>query len=294
MQTNRCQTHEMKKIRITLILLVLSFVVSAQNNTDEKKYPLTSNTNSFNLSTLSFLDPYLSPLNYSGLGLGYSTESRRFLNEMDYKYSTLSKFRFGAGIALNPKLTSDLLYFGANYGWGIEYHLMSINGIKLQVGGLWDADFGFKNVERNINNPVNLDMATNLNLTGLASYDIILKQKTLKLKLALQTPLFGFMFVPRAGASYFEMFELGNLTDALHFSSIHNKRGIDGKLSIDVPFNHSVWSFGLKMNELRYSANDLVFNRSEFSLLVGTTFDITSFAGRKNKAPKNFISPNDY
>jgi len=292
LQTNCRKSHEMKKIRIFLLFLIVSLVVSAQNN-DEKKYLLTAKTNSFSLSTLSLLDPYLSPIRYNGLGLGYSSESRRFLTEKDNKYSTLSKFRLGASIALNPEMTSDLLYFGANYGWGIEYHVMSINGIKLQVGGLWDADFGFKNVERNINNPVNLDMATNLNLTGLASYDIILKRKTLKLKLALQTPLIGFMYVPKAGASYYEMFELGNLTDAFHFSSIHNKRGLDAKFSIDIPFKRSVWNFGLKMNELRYSANNLVFDRSEFSLLVGTTFDFINFAGTKNKKPKNFISPEE-
>ncbi len=282
----------MDKIRILLFFLLVNGVVSAQN-TDENKYLLTSKTNSFNLSTLSFLDPYLSPTTYSGIGLGYDSESRRFLNKTNTRYSTLSKLRLGAGIALNTEITSDLLYLGANYVWGIEYRLNPVNRIKLQVGGLWDVDFGLKNLERNINNPVNLDMATNLNLTGLATYDIPLRRKTLKLKLSLQTPLIGYMFVPKAGASYYEMFELGNLTDAFHFSSLHNKRGLLGTFSVDVPFNRSVWNFGMKISDLRYSANNLVFNRSEFSLLVGTTFDVINFAGRKNKAPKNFISPKD-
>ena len=282
----------MKKGQILLLFLVLSLVVSAQRS-EEKSYLLTSKTNSFSLSTLSFLDPYLSPTTYSGIGLGYNREARRFLNNTDTRYSTLSRLRLGAGIALNPEITSDLLYLGANYGWGIEYRLKPLDRLKLQVGGFWDVDFGLKNLERNINNPVNLDMATNLNLTGLATYDIPLRRKTLKLKLSLQTPLIGYMFVPKAGASYYEMFELGNLTDAFHFSSLHNKRGLLGTFSVDVPFNHSVWNFGLRMNELKYTANNLVFDRSEFSLLIGTTFDVINFAGRKNKAPKNFISPND-
>jgi Protein of unknown function (DUF3316) len=283
----------MDKIRILLFFLLVNGVVSAQS-TDKNKYLLASKTNSFSLSTLSFLDPYLSPTTYSGIGLGYNCESRRFLNNTDTRYTTLSRLRLGAGIALNPEITSDLLYLGVNYGWGIEYRLNPVNRIKLQVGGLWDVDFGFKNMERNINNPVNLDMATNLNLTGLATYDIPLRRKTLRLKLALQTPLIGYMFVPKAGASYYEMFDLGNLTDAFHFSSLQNKRGLLGTFSVDVPFNRSVWNFGLRMNELRYSANNLVFVRNEFSLLIGTTFDVINFAGRKNKAPKNFISPNDY
>ena len=98
------------------------------------------------------------------------------------------------------------------------------------------------------------------------------------------------MFVPKSGASYYEMFDLGNLTDAFHFSSLYNKRGLNSAFSVVVPFNRSVWHFGLRMNTLRYSANKLVFDRNEFGLLVGTTFDAINFAGRKNKAPKNFIS----
>lgn len=198
-----------------------------------------------------------------------------------------------AGIALNKALTSDILYLGVNFGYGMEYRLNPINGIKIQVGGIWDVDFAMKNLERNINNPVNLDMATNLNLSAQATYDIVLKRKTLKLNLALQTPVLGCMFVPRSGASYYEMFELGNLTDAIHFSSIHNKRGVMGTFSVEVPFRRSVWNFGLRFNELRYAANELVFNRNEFSLLIGTTFDGIRFAGTKNQKPKNFISPND-
>ena len=292
MQTNCSQAHVMKKNQISLLFLVVSIVISAQN-TDEKKYLLTSKTNSLSLSTVSFLDPYLSPITYAGIGLGYNSESRRILNQTDLRYTTLNRLRIGAGIALNEALTSDMLYLGADYGWVIEYKLKPFKGIKIQVGGLWDVDFGMKNLERNINNPVNLDLATNLNLSAMASYDIILKRKILKLNLTLQTPVLGCMFVPKAGASYYEMFELGNLTDAFHFSSIHNKRGLMGTFSVEVPFKRSTWNFGLRMNELRYSANNIVFNRSEFSLLIGTTFDVISFAGTKNKKPNNFISVGD-
>lgn len=282
----------MKKIRISLLFLAITLFVSAQQN-DEMKYRMTAKTNSFCLSTLSFLDPYLSPVAYSGVGLGYSTESRRFLGKTNNRLTSLSRLKLGTGIALNKALTSDMLYLGADYGWGIEYKLKPFNGIKIQFGGLWDVDFGMKNLERNINNPVNMDLATNLNLSALASYDIILKRKTLKLNLALQTPILGCMFIPKAGASYYEMFELGNLTDAIHFSSIHNKRGLSGTFWVEVPFKRSVWNFGLGMNNLRYTANNLIFNRNEFSLLVGTTFDQIRFAGTKTKKPGNFVSPRD-
>ena len=279
----------MNKIRFLLLFLFATMVVSAQN-TDDKKYLLTSKTNTIGISTLSFVDPYLSPLTYDGLGISYSGEARCFLSTENTKISTQNNFNLQAGILLNTPVSSDMLYLGANYGWGMCYHLSPIKGLKVLVGGLWDIDFGFKNMERNVNNPVNLDISTNLNLTASARYPIPLRHKTLQLQLVLQTPVIGYMFVPKSGASYFEMFDLGNLTDAFHFSSLYNKRGLSSALSVFVPFNRSVWRFGLKMNTLRYSANKLVFDKNEFSLLVGTSFDTFNFAGRKNKAPKNFVS----
>ncbi len=282
-------SHPMKKLWLFFLFFVLSSGIFAQN-TDEKKYLLTTKANTIGISTISFLDPYLSPLNYNGLAISYTRESRKFLSSENTRISTQSILNLQAGILLNKPVTSDMMYMGANYGWGMCYHLNPVKGLKVLVGGLWDIDFGFKDMERNVNNPVNLDISTNLNLTALARYAIPLRRKTLQLQLSLQTPVIGYMFGPKAGASYYEMFDLGNLTDAFHFSSLYNKRGLNSALTVDVPFNRSVWRFGLKMNTLRYSANNLVFDRNDFGLLVGTTFDSFSFAGRKNKAPKNFIS----
>ena len=271
---------------------LLTTVASAQNG-DLTKYLLTNKANTFGISTLGFLDPYLSPLTYSGLGVNYEYQTCRFLSVKRTNISIQTKFNIETGIALNPRITSDLLYVGANYGWGLQYHFAPFHGFRFLAGGLWDFDFGLKNVERNINNPVNLDISTNLNLTAVAKYDVLLKHKTLKLQLALQSPILGYMFVPRAGASYFEMFELGNLTDVFHFSSLFNKWGLNSVFSVDVPFNHSVWRFGIKAFDMRHEANNMVFNRNEFSFLIGTTFDSFNFSGRKNKAPVNFISPNE-
>lgn len=281
----------MKKLILVLLVIFLSFSLSAQNP-DEQKYLLTTNTYAFGLSTLRFIDPYLSPLTYNGNGFNFNHESRRFLSLNTTNISLQNKYYLVAGIAYNPAKTSSMLYFGANYSWGMHYHFRPFKGLQLLAGSSWDVDFGFKNVVRNINNPVNLDIATNFNLSGLARYDIYLHRKTLRLQLAIETPILGWMFVPSAGASYYEMFQLGNSSNISHFSSIFNKRGINPKLTIDVPFNRSIWEFGISYQELKYTANQLVFERNEFKLLVGTTFDVISFAGRKKQAPHNFISSN--
>jgi hypothetical protein len=196
------------------------------------------------------------------------------------------------GSALNPAGSATMIYFGMNYSLGLHHHYKQINRLKILIGGLYDIDLGFKFKTQNVNNYLNVDLATNLNLSGVAMYDIIFFRRVLGFQLAVQSPVIGYMFVPRAGASYYEMLDLGNLSGTTHFSSLHNKRGIMGTLSIDIPFNQSVWRIGLRYYGLKYSAYEMVFLREEVSLMIGTTLDIATFAGRKNKAPKNFISTN--
>ena len=204
------------------------------------------------------------------------------------------QFKLGmeAGSLLNPAQTSAMTYLAIDYSVGMHYHFRPMKGLIVLAGGSWDIDLGYKDVPRNVNNPGNVDLATNLNLSGVAMYDIPLRRRTLRLQLAVETPVLGWMYVPLDGASYYEMFGIGNLSNISHVSSIFNRRGITPKLSVDIPFKKTVWQVGLKYQTLRYSANNLVFNRNELSVLVGTTFDIVAFGGRKRIAPENFISPN--
>jgi hypothetical protein len=282
----------MKRYCSLLLSFFFSFIVLSQN-TETKKYLLTTKTNYFGISTLSFTDPYLSPLIYNGNGIDFNHESRRFLSLQITDVSIQNKYFLVAGFALNPAKTSIMTYLGANYNWGLEYHLRPMKGLQILIGGSWDIDLGYKEIARNVNNPSNVDLATNINLEGTALYNIAMRRRTLRLQLTVSTPIFGYMFVPLAGVSYYEMFELGNLSNISHFSSVFNKRGINPKLSIDIPFKRTCWKFGLSYRTLKYSANNLVFNRNEISVLVGTTFDMISFAGRKKQVPDNFISTNE-
>jgi len=280
-----------KNIFLSIFFLISSFLYAQTDN--GQKYLLTTKTNTLGLTTLNLIDPYLSPLPYSGIGFSYNHESRRFLSLQNTHVSMQSKSNVVAGLAMNPAFTAFMTYLGLNYGWGMQYHFRPLQGLQVRVGSIWDMDFGFKSVLRNVNNPVNIDIATNLNLTGVAIYDIATRNKLLKLRLDVSTPVLGCMFVPRGGASYYELFELGNLAGTTHFSSLYNKRGMHGILSVDVPFNHSVWRYGISYQQLKYSANEMVFKRHEISIIVGTTFDVITFAGRKNRAPANFISTDE-
>jgi hypothetical protein len=285
----------MKKLLIIAFVMLFNSILRAQTAQDgnEQKYLLTTKTNTYGFSTLSLTDPYLSPLTYTGTGIQFEHESRRYLSVSNTHLSMQSKFNLEGGYLLNPAGTSTMTYMGVYYDWGIHYHFRPLKGLVILAGGSVDAGFGYKDVPRNINNPWNVDLSTSLNLSGIARYDIQLRRRTLKLQLAVETPLIGWMYVPLAGASYYEMFMLGNLSNVSHVSSIVNKRGINPKLTIDVPLKRSVWRIGVGYQRLQYNANNMVFDRKELSFLVGTTFDGIGFGGRLKKAPGNFISTNE-
>lgn len=279
---------------ILFVIGICFFVLNVlSQNTDEKRYLLTNNTNSIGISTLSINDPYLSPLTYSGVGVRYNHENRRFLSTDNINLSKQNKLSFLGGMTLNPAFTSSMTYLGLSYSWGMHYHFRPMKGLLFLVGGNCELDLAVKNIARNVNNPANVDLATNLNLSGVVRYDIPTRKRKMQLQLAVQSPLFGCMFVPRGGASYYEMFELWNLSDAVHFSSLHNKRGMDANLMLQIPFNLSTFRFGIGYNGLKYSANEMFFRRNEISLLIGTTFEVATFGGKKNRSPKNFISTNE-
>jgi len=282
----------MNKLHIIILGILFNSILTAQNSY-EQKHLLTTKTNTFGVSVLSLADPYLSPLTYTGNGFLFEHESRRFLSISNTNLSIQNKFNLEAGYLLNPAGTSSMTYMGANYSWGMHYHFRPVSGLILLAGGSWDLNVGFKNVARNVNNPGNVDLATNFNLSGIAMYDIPLKRRTLRLQLSVETPLIGWMYVPLAGASYYEMFMLGNLSGISHFSSVMNRRGINPKLTVDVPLKRSVWRLGVGYQVLQYSANNMVFSRNEMSLIIGTTFDMASFGGRMRKAPAGYISPTE-
>lgn len=279
----------MKRI---LPFFLLGFSLLCRAQTDRlKPYALSNASGTTQLTSISLTDPYLSPLTYNGVGLGYSSRRLSFFRSVESQWIGYDKMNLEGAVLLNPQSTAAMLYGDWNYSWGLLRKLELKKDLRILLGGSWNVDAGVKYNDRNINNPVNMDLSTGLFFTGIGYYDIALKRKLLHLQLECNIPLAGVMFVPPAGDSYYEMFELGNLSDTFHFSSLHNKRGVDAAFTVDVPFRFTVWRFGLRWQYLKYKANDEVFTNNGVSLLVGTTFDFIRFAGKRHPAPDHFFSP---
>jgi hypothetical protein len=272
---------------IIYLLLFISYYLQAQT---EKLYPLVTSEKQVGLSVLQLRDPYLSPLYYSGVGVKYSQTDRRYFNADNDKVSMEGKISALAGYTINSAYSAAVMYVGADYRWGTYYHFRLQPDLQFIAGANANINFGYKYNSRNVNNPVNIDAATNLNLAGQLRYDVNMLKRKVRFAYRFDVPVMGCMYVPLMGASYYEMFELGNVTDAVHFSSLHNKQGLNSTVTMDFPLSKSVLQLGFTADKLKYKANDMIFSYKDYSFFIGWKYNFYIFSGRKNVAPSNFIS----
>ena len=264
-------------------------VVSAQESAD-KNYLLTSVTTQYGWSMLNLTDAYLSDLPYSGYGLQFNTTSRRFANANNDRISLRTDINLQAGVSMNEPQSASISYIGGNVGYGVQAHIKPLRNVQVLLGGEWDAEMGLKAYSRNVNNVVNIDLATNLNLAATIRYDVPVWKNRIRLQADIRTPVLGLMFVPVRGESYSEIYYLHSYENLFHFTSLHNKNGLNIRYLVQIPLKHSILNIGFQTDYLKYAANNMVFRRNIMSMQVGASYDLIQFGGRKNRAPTHFVS----
>ncbi len=279
----------MKKAFI-LHLFIFSFLTMQAQDFTNERFPLTTSVKTMDIGNMNILDPYLSPYEYSGFQIGLFEENRRLMPSIDTLISYTSRKSLSFGSGNHPSKNNSMLMFNGNYNFGLNYHIRLHKNFLVLVGGSWDIDLGGKYISRNVNNPFSLDLYTNLNATAELFYRFKLKNQSLQLHYGFQTPVAGSMFVPMQGASYYELFTLSNMSNAIHFSSLHNKRGILQNFQLDLPLKIATIRLGIQHELMQYSANEMIFHKKSLTFSVGYRVDMYTFTGRKNKVPSNFIS----
>lgn len=281
--------YQMRKALFLFLWIFTVQTIGAQDLT-EKKFPLTTSVKTVNVGNIRVLDPYLSPFEYSGFLVGYKEDNRRFLFSSDTTLSFTSRKILNVGSADHPNKNNSMLMFNGNYNLGLNYHIRPADKLMILIGGSWDIDLGGKYIGRNVNNPFSLDLYTNINVAAEIQYSFNIRRQHFRLLYGAQTPLIGCMFVPMQGASYYELFSLSNLTDAIHLSSLVNNRAVMQYFHLDLPLKYTTFRFGVQHDYMQYAANDMVFHKKGLSFSIGYLVDLYSFPGKKIKMPGNFIS----
>lgn len=238
------------------------------------------------LSILESHDDYLSQLNYIGLGLRLNDERMYRIQGKDKNWFVNSESEFVGGLLINPEATSSLEYFRANFNYGLN-RIFNFDFDAMTVGISNDYELGLKFLARNVNNPFNLDLNTELNLQAAYYSSFYLFAREINYNFSLQSPFLGVMFIPNYMDPYFNSFDL---KEVVKISSFHNNLAYKLKLNTETQLRKFSIVFSVYSEHKRWLGNDLNFSYKETGILLGIKFDYAYFGGWKKKAPGSAIT----
>lgn len=272
---------DMTRLRFLLALgaFLALFHASAQRIAD---YGILQSVPSLSVGWVTLSDDYLSPLTYAGWEAQLKGEWwRPFAVQPEWTHRTV--LAFSAATTTNVVKSNTINYFGLKTGWGAHYHYTCAPDLQILVGPQWRFDMTAKAIARNTNRPASIDITTNIDLSVGISYLLKGRKMDTRFRYLAAVPMIGCMFVPEMGASYYEVFGLGDTRNAFHFSSFHNMVGVQHEFTVDFRLAKNTFRVGLEHEYKHWHANTLSFMKHRLNLNVAYVMDISFQSGKEQR-----------
>lgn len=226
-------------------------------------------------------DSYLSIVGYSGYNVGLNYERMRIMKYGNYRVTSQQQLGMNYASGLNEARSSNSQMVFLDYSYGLLYGFEPYPGLTIKAGGAAQGTAGVVYNFRNSNNPAAAKGSVDLALSGMAIYKLYLRNYPLTLRYQASIPFAGVFFAPPFGATYYEMFMLGNTSGIVHFGSFHNRFNMQNLFTIDLPVGNVNLRIGYS-NTIRTSwVNHNNMHIYTHSLVLGITSDLIRFNWRK-------------
>lgn len=230
-------------------------------------------------------DTYLSVIPYKGVDWGMGLERFTVSRFGRHRWNTRHLLEGEMAYASSNRRNTSVMSYMLSYEF-LFYRRYELRcGLNLFAGGMMMLDAGAVYNPRNSNNPASAKAALNIGLSGMASYRLHVGRYPVNITYSLSLPAVGMFFCPQYGASYYEMFSLGNRQDWIHFGSFANYMTVINRLTLDLPVNRRSLRVGYEGKFRSMHENHLVYKYYSNSFVVGITWD-SSLAAASPRAKR--------
>ena len=269
----------MKAIQIFAVLAAsaLPFAASAQEADTIPSAKVITNAQMIGVGAADILDTYLSPEKYSGTEVRYVShtlrrrEGRRWLRMLVHQGSfAYADNRAGEGGEMMGMYTFT---YGVHYNWDF------LGGrLNVMAGGQADVEAGFLYNTRNGNNPAQARLSLNIAPSAAVRYRFKLWNTPFAARYEVSAPLFGVMFSPNYGQSYYEIFSRGDYDHNVVPTTVASHPSLRQMLTLDFTLGKTTLRIGYLGDFRQADVNNLKYHTYSNMFLIGfvRTFKLTN------------------
>lgn len=258
----------MTRLLLSILCVMLSAMAFAQDEPATLR-PVTSSY-TYEIGGATLANTYLTPLKYKGWDMALNYERMQAMKFNPEKWV----MRLTAGIDLNrtdnPAKNATMWRLVADFSWGMTYRFKLPHNITLAGGGSTSLDLGCVYNARNGNNPVAVEAAWTVNLTGYASWNVKIGRLPVTLRYQPTIPLTGVFFSPDYGELFYEIY-LGNHSGLAHCAWWGNYFRMENLVTADLHLGATSLRVGFRNNILSTSINDITTRTITYSAVIGVT-----------------------
>lgn len=214
------------------------------------------------------LDTYLSPEKYSGPEIRFISHTVR--QREHRKWSRQIVWQGDFAFADNRSGDGNEMLGMLNFSYGAYRNWTFLGGdLAVKAGAVVDASLGFLYNMRNGNNPAQAKASVSVMPSAAAAYRFSLLGKPLTVRYEVAAPLFGLMFSPNYGQSYYEIFSRGNYDHNLVPTTFGSTPSLRHMLTLDFRLLRTTFRVGYLGDYQQAKVNNLKSHTYTHALLIG-------------------------
>lgn len=235
-----------------------------------------TNSQMIGIGAVNILDTYLSPEKYNGTELRYISHTIR--ERKGRRWSRMLAHQGSMAYADNRSGNGDEIAGAYTFSYGVHYNWNLMGGqLNLKAGAQADANVGFLYNTRNSNNPAQARLSLNISPSVAATYRFRLWNRPFAVRYEASTPLFGVMFSPNYGQSYYEIFTQGNYDHNVVPTTVASTPSLRQMLTLDFTLGRTTLRMGWLGDFQQTKVNNLKYHSYSNMLVIGIVrhFSIT-------------------